>query len=70
MIGYLAHANRHLGMIEAISEILGREGTVTVQHTSVAGVDVGVPQARQCINRRHITGMLQFANKIGGSVTE
>ena len=30
MVGYLAHANRHLGMMEAISGVLGKDGTVTV----------------------------------------
>ena len=30
MIGYLAHANRHLGMLEAISGVLGKDGTATV----------------------------------------
>jgi hypothetical protein len=30
MVGYLAHANRHLGMLEAISGILGKDGSVTV----------------------------------------
>jgi hypothetical protein len=30
MVGYIAHANRHLGMLEAISGVLGKDGTVTV----------------------------------------
>ncbi|MDG0866091.1 hypothetical protein GKO46_03285 [SAR202 cluster bacterium JH702] len=30
MVGYLAHANRHLGMLEAISGVLGKDGSVTV----------------------------------------
>lgn len=30
MVGYIAHANRHLGMLEAISGVLGKNGTVTV----------------------------------------
>ena len=30
MVGYLAHANRHLGMMEAISGVLGKDGSVTV----------------------------------------
>ena len=30
MVGYIAHANRHLGMLEAISGILGKDGSVTV----------------------------------------
>ena len=30
MIGYLAHANRHLGMLEAIRGVLGKDGSVTV----------------------------------------
>jgi len=30
MVGYIAHGNRHLGMIEAISGVLGKDGTVTV----------------------------------------
>lgn len=30
MVGYIAHANRHLGMMEAISGVLGKDGTVTV----------------------------------------
>ena len=30
LIGYIAHANRHLGMIEAISGVLGKNGTVTI----------------------------------------
>mgnify|MGYP001182615911 CR=1 FL=1 len=30
VIGYIAHANRHLGMLEAISGILGKDGSVTV----------------------------------------
>lgn len=29
-IGYLAHANRHLGMIEAIRGVLGQTGTATI----------------------------------------
>ena len=29
-IGYLAHANRHLGMIEALRGVLGQHGTATV----------------------------------------
>jgi len=30
MVGYIAHANRHLGMLEALSGILGKDGSVTV----------------------------------------
>ncbi len=30
MVGYLSHANRHLGMLEAISGVLGKDGSVTV----------------------------------------
>ena len=30
MVGYIAHANRHLGMMEAISGVLGKDGSVTV----------------------------------------
>ncbi|NQW20809.1 MAG: DinB family protein [Chloroflexi bacterium] len=30
MVGYIAHANRHLGMLEALTGILGKEGTATV----------------------------------------
>ena len=30
MVGYIAHANRHLGMLEAISGVLGKDGSVTV----------------------------------------
>ena len=30
MVGYIAHANRHLGMLEAITGALGKEGSVTV----------------------------------------
>ena len=30
MVGYIAHANRHLGMLEALSGILGKNGSVTV----------------------------------------
>ena len=30
VVGYIAHANRHLGMLEAISGILGKDGSVTV----------------------------------------
>tara|TARA_B100000029_G_scaffold9842_1_gene10771 strand:+ start:235 stop:792 length:558 start_codon:yes stop_codon:yes gene_type:complete len=30
MVGYIAHANRHLGMLEAISGIFGKDGSVTV----------------------------------------
>ena len=30
MVGYIAHANRHLGMLEAISGVLGKDGTATV----------------------------------------
>ncbi len=29
MIGYIAHANRHLGMIEAIRGVLGLDGSAT-----------------------------------------
>jgi hypothetical protein len=30
LIGYIAHANRHLGMIEALKGVLGMQGSVTV----------------------------------------
>jgi len=30
VVGYLAHGNRHLGMLEAISGVLGKNGTATV----------------------------------------
>jgi len=30
MVGYIAHANRHLGMLEALTGVLGKEGSVTV----------------------------------------
>ena len=30
LIGYIAHANRHLGMIEALRGVLGMHGSVTV----------------------------------------
>ena len=30
MVGYIAHANRHLGMLEAIIGVLGKDGSVTV----------------------------------------
>lgn len=30
LVGYIAHANRHLGMIEALKGVMGMQGSVTV----------------------------------------